>query len=84
LRTATKTEAVDKLEATKTAPVHDVEVMEWFTVRRYGDNDYRIVKQLAPLLVTATPGPRMTLPAEVWDRWQIDAEEMLSRNIKDW
>lgn len=59
-------------------------ILEWFSIFRLGDNDYRIVKQEAPLQLDAKYGPPMRLPVEVWDRWQIEAEEMLSRKIAEW
>jgi hypothetical protein len=78
---ATKTQPVDKKE--NDAPDAPV-VLEWFSVCKIGDNDYRVVKQKAPILRSAEFGIPMRLPAEVWERWQVDAEEMLSQKISEW
>jgi hypothetical protein len=81
---ATKTQPIDftaRVEEKKAeAPV----VLEWFSVCKIGDNDYRVVKQKAPILRSAEFGIPMRLPAEVWERWQVDAEEMLSQKISEW
>lgn len=64
-------------------PAKSPELLEWYTVVRVADNDYRVVSCKAPLPVEVTRGPKMVIPEEIYDRWQIDAEKMLSRAIED-
>lgn len=58
---------------------------EWFTVVRFGDNDFRVVSARAPLPSPSdyVKGQKMVIPEEIYDRWAVDAESMLSRAVEE-
>jgi hypothetical protein len=58
---------------------------EWFTVVQFGDNDFRVVSARAPLPSPTdyVKGQKMVIPEEIYDRWAIDAEPMLSRAVEE-
>lgn len=59
------------------------DVYAWFTVGKFGENDYRVIKSQRPLPAKFESGTRFNLPHEVFDYWNSDAGDFLEQFVNE-